>query len=367
MRSRLTLVIAAVLLLAASSPSAQIIYGQPAGANFGVAYSSWSLDVEGITTDITQMAIPFRGFVPIRDNFEISLYVDNSSNTVDISGLESKLNGLGDVRVQASHSFMEDQVVFSLGLNLPTGKKELSANEEATVLALLAQNYLNLPMRRFGQGLGISATAGLAQMLGEWRCGVGASYRYTGEYDPYEGYTDYNPGDVMTVNAGADRMFGATAFSLNLIFSSYGADKTSDVKTFQQSTQMAVQAGLGHELNSGRLNFGLGYLSRGKNDLFVGENSELKYFGDEFTAFGQYMHQLNQQVQVGPMVEYRSIGANDLDFGSTSLIGFGAGLIANPSQSFGVNLGFTYSTGTTDGGDIDVTGLQATLGLSASL
>jgi len=354
-------------LLAGGQASAQIIYGQPASGGVSFTYSSWSFDQDGQTTDLTQIATPVQGFVPLADNFEALIYVDNSSNKLTADGVDSKLNGLGDVRAQFSHSFAEDRFVLGLGVNLPTGKKKLTTDEEVSVLNALSQNYVTVPMRRFGQGLGITATAGTATLLGEWRCGVGASYQYTGKYDPYEGVTDYNPGDVFTVNVGFDRKFDRLLASADVIFSAYGADKIEGAEVFKQSTQVSVSAGLDYAADKYRLAGTAGYLARGRNDLYTGTDSNVKIYGDEFRIAGQLLYLAGKRLMLGPMVDFRSIAKNDLGYGSSSIVGLGAVLTAGLSEQFNLNSGLKYFTGNTDGGNIDLSGLQVTLGLTASM
>ncbi|HOP07506.1 MAG TPA: hypothetical protein PLF13_09465 [candidate division Zixibacteria bacterium] len=368
MRCKILLVATLLLLVpTAGNVTAQIIYGQPVSGGIGFTYSSWSLDQDGETTDLTQFATPLQGFVPLADNFEAMLYIDNSSNKLETGGVESKLNGLGDVRLQVSHSFSEDRFVFGLGLNLPTGKKKLTTDEEVIVLTALSQSYFTVPMRRFGQGLGITATLGAATLLGEWRCGVGASYQYTGKYDPYEGVTDYNPGDVFTVNVGFDRTFDKITTSADVIFSSYAADQLEDEDVFKQSTQVSITGGIEYAAEKYRLGGTLSYLARGRNDLYTGEDSELKIYGDEFRIAGQMLYLASERIMIGPMIDFRSIAENDLGYGSSSILGFGALFSAGLSDQFNLNSGLKYFTGSTDGGDIDLSGLQLSFGLSASM
>lgn len=368
MRCKLTLLaILMVILLTGGQAAGQIIYGQPASGGVSFTYSGWSLDQDGETTDLTQIATPVQGFVPLAENFEAMIYVDNSSNKLDVGGVESKLNGLGDVRVQLSHSFSDDRFVMGLGLNLPTGKKELTTGEEVLVLNALSQNFVTVPMRRFGQGLGVTATLGAATLLGEWRCGIGASYQYTGKYDPYEGITDYNPGDVFTVNVGFDRAFDKVTTTADVIFSAYAADQLEGEDVFKQSTQVSVTAGLEYAADKYRLGGSLGYLARGRNDLYTGDNSNIKIYGDELRIAGQMLYLAGERVMFGPMVDFRSIAANDLNYGSSSIVGVGALLTAGLSEQFNLNSGLKYFTGSTDGGDIDLSGLQVSLGLSANM
>ncbi len=364
MRSKLLIATSLLILLTmAESTPAQIVYGQPASGDVQVVFTSWSLDEADGTTDLTQLAMPLRGFLPLGDNLEAMVYLDNSNNKLENTAGEAKLSGLGDLRLQLSRSFSDDHLVAGLGINLPTGKNGLDTKEEALVLNMLAQNYLAMPMRRFGQGLGMTATLGAAQLLSGWRCGMGLSYQYNGKYDPYEDVTDYDPGDVISVNAGFDRQIGQAIVTLELIFSAYAADKLDGDEVFKQSTQVSAGFGVSHDTDHHRVGGSIGYLARGRNDLFTGEDSRLKIYGNEFRAGAEYLFKPGSSVAIGPTVEFRSIAANDLGFGSSSIVG--AGLLAGieVSESFSIDAGARYFTGSVDGGDIDLTGLQLNFGI----
>ena len=231
-------VTSAVLLLAVVAPPAygQIRYGQPLSGRAHFIFSHWGLEDDSGTTEIDQMTVPFTGFVPIQENLEALVYVASSSNSLTQGDTDYDLTGLGDVRVQINRSFSDDRLLFSVGVNLPTGKKELSQEEELPILEFLTQNYLSFPMRRFGQGFGVSALLGGAQMLGQLRCGASVMYQFNGSYTPYEGVGDYDPGDFVSASAGADWQKNKISVSGDAIFTLYSKDKTGDADVFKQST-----------------------------------------------------------------------------------------------------------------------------------
>ena len=207
--------LAILSLSGAPQTAAQIIYGQPTAGNTQIMYYHWQIDEDGTEASLDQLMIPLSGFVPIRDNFDLTFYVANSSNTFDAYDGEHKLSGLGDLRLQANHSFADDQLLVSGTVNLPTGKKELSP-EQSPILSALAQSYLELPMRKFGEGFGFSLLVGGAlELKPGLRAGGGVTYEYVGSYTPYDGvshvdtltsdtvrFDGYNPGDVISVNGG---------------------------------------------------------------------------------------------------------------------------------------------------------------------
>ncbi|MDH3889897.1 MAG: hypothetical protein OEV49_02335 [candidate division Zixibacteria bacterium] len=356
-------------LFKAESVQGQIVYGRPASGTAGFVYTSFSLEQNSAKTDITQSGFPLRGFIPLQDNMEATVYVVASSNSMDIAGSDHSLSGLGDLRLQVSRSFSEDQLLLSVGANLPTGKTKLNRADETPVLQMLARDFLNFSQRRFGEGFGFSILLGGARMISGLRCGAGLTYRFIGEYDPYEGVEGYNPGDLINFNAGADWENGPTTVSGNIVVSFYGKDKWNDNEVFKESSQLSFGAGVNHSLERFRANGSLNYILRGRNTLFTKDTSsasaetEVKIYGNELAMAGNVMWLSPNGWSYGPSAMLRMIAANEQDFESSTIIGFGGTIGRKLGDRGSVELGLKYFTGSADGGDIDLSGLQISTGI----
>lgn len=354
-------------LMVLSSVHGQIMYGLPASGDVRVVYSHWSLEGSSGTTEINQLTIPITGFIPIRDNLEAFFFVANSSNSLKRSNTDYNLSGLGDARLQLNSSFNEDQLLLSAGINLPTGKKKLSRDEELLVVQELSQNYLSFPMRLFGEGFGFNILFGGAQMIGELRCGAGIMYQFNGDYQPYEDTGTYDPGDFVSINAGVDWERDRTTLTGDVVFTTYTDDKFSGVKSFKRSSQVAVRLGAvyddGHEYG---ISGGISYLLRGRNTLYA-TAKELKIFGNEFRISGNLTRRFQQGWHVSPSAELKLIGSNEDGFDSSTIFGLGGAVGRTFSEQVGVNVGFKYFTGNADGGDIDLSGFQLTASVMGNL
>ena len=364
------IIIGLVIFLVALSPVyGQIEYGRPASGGAQFFYSHWSLEDSNGTTEINQLTIPVKGFIPIRDNLEALFYVAHSSNDFEYSNAESSLSGLGDARLQLNRSFSDDQLLLSVGVNLPSGKKKLNRDEELPVLRVLSQNYLSFPMRRFGKGFGFNVLLGGAQMLGELRCGAGIMYQHNGSYSPYQDTGKYDPGDFISVNAGADWQKEAMTFTFNAVFTTYADDQFEGNKVFAQSTQFGLNLAAAHDGQDYDVGAGIGYLLRGRNTFYDPDKGDREghVFGNEFEIRGYLTRHLQQSWYVTPSAELKLVGANDLGFGSSTIFGFGAGVGRTFSEQVGINFGGKYFIGNADGGAIDLTGFQLTASLTANL
>ncbi len=366
--------VALFTLLCGSSVLGQIIYGQPTSGNVGVVYTSWKASYPtGSDTTVSQFAMPFNGFVPIKDDLDVSIFMANASTSVD-SDREYKMSGLSDVRIQGNHSFVDDQILLSLGISLPTGKKKLNDNERPA-LQQLSQNYLDFPVQRLGEGFGFNILLGGATMLGERiRGGAGLMYQYVGSYEPYEGWDKYNPGDLISANVGADFEGESSVVSVDAIYTMYTDDKTDDRRIFKQSGQLdmrlAAQSG-----NEKRTFSGLArYVMRGDNkryDTTGLETPAIKLYGDEFSLGGGVSFVIGESMFIAPTVELRAIAGNgeslEDEIEGASVFGFGSSLGRRVGENINLTGGFKYFTGSANGGDIDLSGYQFTLGLSATM
>ncbi len=378
--NRTILLIVVLSLFMTASASGQIIFGQPATGQAHFVYSSWTLtdNFFGVETTIDQWYIPVHGFVPLRDNLEARVYLATSSSSGSVEGLdfENSVSGFSDARVQISQALSDDRILISGGINLPTGKTELDMVEEYPLIIALSQDFLDFPLRRLGEGFGFNLMLGGATAVGEARIGGGVMYRYTGEYTPYSGSFgdttiaagDYNPGDIITVNAGADLPTGNMTWSANVIWTMYGDDKLDGVKTFKQSQQLDFGITGTYISDPYTINGWTSYVLRGNNTEYQGAGlapSESKYYGREFAAGASFTYKTAGGWYFTPLAKLRIIGENELSFGSSDIMSFGATIGKTISQGVNADAGFRYYTGSAISDLIDLTGYQLSAGLLA--
>ncbi len=382
----LTVVAVLTVLIACVAPaSAQIVYGQPAAGQTSVVYNHWKIEAGGVETTLTQLMTPVTAFVPVRDNFDLTFYSSNSSNSLEALGQELDLNGLGDVRLQGNHSFMGDQLLVSAGLNLPTGKKKLSQLDEIVVLQTMSLNFIDLPMRRFGEGFGFNVLVGGAAVLGEGvRGGAGIMYGFVGAYEPYENGGSFDPGNTFSVNAGIDIAVDEYFWSINAIYSVSSVDKFEGIESFKQSPQLDLRASVSTG-GDGAVFSGLArYVVRGKNtdyDILGVKLEEIKLYGNELSLAGAVDFPLGAKLHARPAADLRMISTSGLTFvtstvpgigdelelGGSTVLGIGGGLGYKVSENFDAGFGIKLYTGHAADGDIDLSGYQLTFGLSASM
>lgn len=366
-----TITAIALLFILSSTAGAQIVYEQPGSSTLRFNYSNWSLkNQESIDNSLSQQTYSLSGFVPLRDNFEARYYIVTGFNSLELGETSSDLSGLGDLRIQLSHSFSDDRLLLSTGLNLPTGKKELNSDEERMVIEFLSQDFLSFPLRRYGEGFGFNLQAGAATQIGSMKCGASAVYDYTGSYKPYEGSGDYNPGNSLSLSATARIDAGKIIYAGDLGFSLYGRDDLDGTEIYKQAPLFSVR--MSGTIPRGRFSYTLGarMIMRGRNTRYSLTDgiidSQLKKYGDEFDLFFRTGWDSGRKWKVGGIVASRFISASEEELEKSTVFNFGINLTRDISERLGFDLGMIYYAGSTDLNEADIRGLQISSGLSVS-
>ncbi len=367
---RTLIIIAAIIMFACSGASAQIIYGTPTTGGIQFLYTDWTIKNGDAKTTISQSTIPLTGFVPLQENLEAQFYAASSFNSLTRSGTDFTMSGLTDVRVMLNRSFSDDRFLASVGLNLPVGKKKLSLDDEWVVVEYLSQNFLNFPVRRLGQGLGVSLMLGGVGALGQLKCGGGIMYQVNGSYEPYKGFKNYNPGDMFSINGGTEYNKDNLTLSTNLIYSTYSTDNVNGDKVFSQGDEVNFSVGGLLKQKKYDATAAVHYTWRGRNATYDTTGSvieRLKFYGNEFSVGTVVTWYPVQDWSVSPGIDYKIIASNENGFGDSKIFGFGARFGRQLSENTDVGLGVKFYTGKADDSRLDLSGTQITAGISAKL
>ncbi len=361
---------AAIIMIGlAASASGQIVYGQSSSGYLRMIYSHWNQKDTYGSTSVDQVTTPLNGFVPLQENTELRFYAAGVSTSATIYDSDYKLSGLTDVRLQLNQSLADDQFLLSLGLNLPTGKRSLSVVDNRPVMEILTQNYLSFPTRRLGEGFGVNMTAGAGASSGDLCYGGTLSYQINGAYEAYQGEGDYNPGDMFSASASTNVKKDKWAYVADATFMTFSTDKVDGQKVFKQSTEFDLHFATAYNSKLYTFNGDVGYLIRGRNTRYDSTEvifDQLKLYGNEFYVSGRLAYSFTPQWYAAPLGELRLIAADEYLLGSSHTIGLGAEIGRSIGQGAGIAAGFKYNTGSADGGNIDLNGVQLSLGLTAA-
>jgi hypothetical protein len=374
MRNNKCILIAAAVVLVsllASPLAGQVIYGQPTSGDLRLVYSYWEVKGDSISS-ISQFTIPLSAFFPIQENTEMRFFAGNASNDLKVGSDSYALSGLSDIRLQFNRSLSEDRFLLSLGINLPTGKKSLSQDEERMVMEVLTQNFLSFPIRRLGEGFGVNAVFGGATVRNNTRLGASIMYQLNGSYEAYENEGDYKPGNMFSVSVSADNRTDRLHLLGEVIFSVFSNDKHEGIKVFRQSPSLDLRFGSDFMAKSYSFKTDIRYLIRGRNSRYVEEVvvEQLKHYGNEFSLACRFAYFLNEKSYIVPLADIRLIAGNEYEeqykIGKSDNFGLGLEYGRKLGQSVNADIGFKYITGSADDGRFDLSGYRMSAGIQAT-
>ena len=222
----------------------------------GPVYETWSfgdgvqqptIDNAGSArvTGASQWSVPVGVAVPLGSRWKFDLSGAYASGQVTLDGDDPALgtdgyalSGPTDVKLRLTGPLAGDNLLVTVGVNAPTGKTKLDA-EELSALRVLAAPALALPTPALGTGFGGTTGLVFARQLSGWAWALGASYEFRGKYNPVAalqagaGSTDLNPGDGVHLSLGTDGLLGSHGMTL-----AFGADFfTADKFTFGDESQ----------------------------------------------------------------------------------------------------------------------------------
>ncbi|MFQ5570999.1 MAG: hypothetical protein ACE5G0_15070, partial [Rhodothermales bacterium] len=278
---------------------------QPVQISLGALYQNYTED----DNSISEFSIPLMLSIPVGDRFGLSLVANQASATGD--SLES-VSGVSDAQVGVSYyqRLGRSSLVVSLGVNLPSGKRELTVDEFETSI-FLSQHFYNFRVPGFGQGFNISPGFVFAFPAGEnVVLGVGASYQVKGGFKPQEGMTDdYDPGDELLVTGGLDyRIDRASNLSVDVTFTHYQSDALGDEEVYATGDKVTATAQWLHYIGPHRIQLVGRYRSQSKSTrpaVFGQAEAELRTLPTQFLARGSYRHQVSPTLFLGVLAQGR--------------------------------------------------------------
>lgn len=313
-------------------------------------------------TEVTQLSTPVAVFVPI--GRRLGLSVATSYATAEGDELES-VSGLSDVQVGASfyQRIGAGSLVLNVGVNVPVGEREFSADEYTTAV-VLGQHYFDFRVPSYGQGLNIAPGLTLAYPVSERvAVGVGVAYQNRGGFRPVDGLNvDYDPGDEVVVTGGFDvKLSRISAFSADVSYTMFDADALGDVEVFTPGDKLVLTGQLLGRPGRSLLQLVGRYRTQGNSTFPIGPGlavRDLQVLPAQTLIRGLYRPRLADALSVGLLAQARIFEETDL-FEALTLTDVGI----LPTFHFGsvaLETRFIYTSG-------DVSGFEAGGGLSVRL
>ncbi|MBN1999517.1 hypothetical protein JW935_18325 [candidate division KSB1 bacterium] len=318
-----------------------------------------------------QFVIPVSLVWPVNDRLTLDVTMSPSANQINTSK-STALSGLSDSRVRGAYVFGDDRFLLTCGLNLPTGKSKLTWDElnAANVLAMQPLDFI-LPV--LGQGLECNTGLVMAQRFKKLVVGFGAGFLYRGKYRPYsESDYDYDPGEEVSVSVAFDFPIGRqNKFMLDLIYTSYGADRAEGTDVFQAGARVTAQAGV--FLPSEYVDFQVGICNRWRAKNKIGSEEltpeRLNSNGNKLDLLSMASMPLSRKTKLFALLDGKIYSNNDYDYGGATICGFGGGFTRIVSQNVQYQMDMRLYVGSLDTGaeKVNLTGIKFLTGLVYSL
>ncbi len=357
MRSPAVILMTVVFALAAfDGASAQIIYGTPASFSDQIIYQNWKLTAGsgGKDTTVSQIVMPLRVYVPIAPHWEMHFNGAVSNSKLNNARTSTSVSSAGLSTVQVYRAFAKDRLYAAAGLVLPTGKTGYDTLQ-LPVAQIIANDYLNIPLKQLGGGFGMTIQTGGATQYNWLLYGGSVGYTYTGSYTYLSGGDKYNPGDEIVVQGSATAVGRVTSLDVDVSYKYYTADKVGSNQIFKAGGVASVVMTGRYDFGVGRASLSLAEIVRSKNSLQFGNAlraDSAKANGNKSIVAGTISYEFVPQWSFSLLADYRLLAANgyrttsEKYFGKSDLFSFGGGLeYHDASDRFSLTGKAVYSTG----------------------
>jgi hypothetical protein len=321
-----------------------------------VGQGVFGLNATGVVSDRLHV-----GLSGTMANTTSRLEYDNTANN-----LKQSLSSLNDTRLRITYTFGEGKGAGSVFFNLPTGKRELTADEYGltTQIADVSRKFI---VRRYGQGLDIGVDWFALPSWGSFGLNVGGGYLHRGKYRPLKSDTrEYKYGDEIFGTIGFNLDGRPVGGSFGVTVKYYTKDKFDDQETFHAGVATII-SGAATYSEAFDLTLGMSMLMRGKAKI---RSSQDQVLSDEVLKSGRSQILIyangsfpaSEKLRVLGRLELEKVSANDyakesFEFLPKSYnVGFGGGVGYALTNAFSASSLISYYTGKIDS-NFGLTGL----------
>ncbi|MBI5473538.1 MAG: hypothetical protein HY961_14455 [Ignavibacteriae bacterium] len=356
----------AILILALAITSSSFaqesadVINQQATLTILPMYQQWS---SGGTKLFSEVSSTLHWYQPLSREFSVSLRSSYASSTGNVASLA----GINDMQVNFNYYLESADMVFGLGVNVPSGKNKLTESEFETSY-LISNSVFRLQVPHYGSGLNLSPSVSWALPLSDKVVvGLGAMYFYRGRFDPVTEITNYDPADEITLSGGCDVRFDAmSSLSLDGVFTLFGKDKVKNIEVFSPGKKLLTGMRFKRYFEFDELTLTVLARFRWGTETRIGNvllpNAE-RVEPDQLELGGSYLAKLSTTVSLRFLLEGRFFEESADPLSGAALGVVGTGLEISASDYLTIPLQFKYSFGTIKG-DVSLSGLDVAAGLT---
>lgn len=199
-------------------------------------------------------SVPIAASVALGDRWTLDLSTAYSSGSVQLRTADPSLgrdnyslSGFTDVKARLTTRLVGDNVIATVGANLPSGTTSLD-QEQFAALRVLAAPALAMQTPALGTGLGATAGVVLARQIASWAWALGASYELRRTYTPIAFATgtpapDVDPGDALHLSLGVDGLVGQHGMTLAVTSDLFTEDRLDVAASGSATAPVKTQLG----------------------------------------------------------------------------------------------------------------------------
>lgn len=351
------LAVVPLLALLALPTGAQVL--QDAAVIAAPTFTELTFGSGAAKRSVSQLATPIVVVVPFGERLTIDLTTAFATSTVRAGdSTASEISGLTDTQIRANFRVGTDQLLFTVGLNLPTGQYSVpEAQQEAA--GQIGNDFLYYPISSMGNGFAGTGGIAYARPLGTWNIGAGASLRKSAEFSAFTVQSNdfrFQPADEYRLRVSADRPVGDGQVSLGLTYSAFGED-LADTTTYSTGDRVIATGGWSFPVRGADVFLSMWNLYRMEGQQLGGAapwENVLNVGGAVSFTTGRFLVQPNAEVRLWQVEGNRA--------GNLTNLGVRVRVPAGPLALFpalGFSTGTLYST--VDGSSTPVSGLRWSL------
>ena len=280
---------------------------------------------------VTQFAFPIAVAVPLFHRLSVDVATAYAKVTYDdVSQPRQTIDGLTDTQLRASYALGTDNVVFTLGLNLPTGEETVNFETQGVAAGLIGNDFLAFPISNMGTGFAGTGGVAVARTAGAWNVGAGASFRRSVTFEPYSRESlagdavRFQPGDEYRFRAGADRALGTGSLALGVTYYLFGNDDIG-ATTYSSGDRVLGQAAWAHPMGPTTLSLAAWDLYHMKGKLSSTESAPKENIANVGATLG---FRAGDRMTIEPNAEFRRWSVDGDKAGNLGLFGLRARLDA---------------------------------------
>ncbi|GEM_PF-1798354 len=343
-------------------------------ASFGprLHVQSWRLKSSAGDSTITAVFAPLRATIHLSPKFDLNVAGAAASASLK-HGTNQTLQGLADAKIRGIFKFNDYHWLLHFGLNLPTGKNVLNA-EEVIVNNLLSETVLSFPLKRYGRGLEADWGAAYAFTVNEnLKAGLGAGFLFKGEYAFLEASPlRFDPGDEVSLTGGFDFRKNNFVARGNVLVKLFQKDRLNSQDAFKEGTQIEAEGLITFPAQKFNVALAFKNVIKADNETYASGGQIISAARDDFSgnifwSTAQATYNFSERFSFASSFGLSVFGKSQLQLGEAQLYSLGGGFQFKSSEHLMLNAAFSYSTGDAknlQGGTVDLQGFLFVGGLS---